>query len=420
MPIKSTFSIKDALSIGIDSPIVGLAADDSTKKIFSTENPNGGVSPVYIRSKTCWAKNIDLSPASPWNSAFGTYFGGTLISPRHIVGASHAFPSNGSTLIFVDMENNCYTRTITTSQRVTTTDTTDIQIGLLDSDLPSNISFCKVATFSLANIENSYASIPAIWLDQESKALIGEYWYYGYLPFTVSGIVFPQWMGGVRVSNNPQRALFWEGVLDSGKPVSFVYNNQMILLFTFSVSDLSTFAAGGSISYYLNAVNSVMTSLGGGYTLSLFDENTLKQSKGLITFKQGGSNGKISTIPSCSNKNINKLSQIEGSDAPIGNTFNNIAFDYNTFANNCALLGFDPNVISNSLGGINFSSNFVVIRANNSYTINSDVISDIGNNTISISNFGGPTVIPNNYYRFFVMCKNGWRIVNFNGTNYSI
>jgi len=275
MPIQGTFSIKKALSIGIDSPIVGLDGNASTKQIFSTETPNGGVSPVYVRSTTCWAKNINLSPASPWNSAFGTYYGGTLISPRHIIGSSHSFPSNASTLIFVDMENNCYTRTITTSQRVTATDTTDIQIGLLDSDLPSSVNFCKVANFNLASLVSYSDTIPVIWLDQENKALIGEYFYVGYYYFN-DGLVFPQYMGEVRYSDNPQRYKFWEGVVDSGKPAGFVFNNKMILLLTFSISDRTSIALGGSEGYYIDAINSVMTSLGGGYNLSLFTENDLK------------------------------------------------------------------------------------------------------------------------------------------------
>jgi hypothetical protein len=276
MPIQGTFSIKKVLSVGIDSPIVGLDGNASTKQIFSTETPNGGVSPVYVRSTTCWAKNIDLSPASPWHSLNGTnVYGGTLISPRHVIMSSHACPTIGNTLIFVDMNNNCYTRTISNSQRVTTSETTDIQIGLLDSDLPSSISFCKIANFNLASLGSYSDTIPVIWLDKENKALIGEYFYSGYSDFN-DGLVFPQYMGAVRYSDNSQRYKFWEGIVDSGKPAGFVFNNKIILLLTFSISDMTTIAYGGSQAYYINGINSVMTSLGGGYTLSLFTENDLK------------------------------------------------------------------------------------------------------------------------------------------------
>jgi hypothetical protein len=270
MPIQGTFSARKALSIGIDSPIVGLTANDSTKLIFSTQTPNGGVSPVYIRSTTCWAKNIDLSPLSPWNSSGNTQEGGTLISPRHIVFANHFTIPNGSTLIFVDMNNNSYTRTLSNQAQV---GSTDIQIGILNSDLPSNVTFCKVASFSLSSLApvntiSNYA-IPVLYTDQEEKALIGEFYNTGNTD--LGGNL--QYAGGLFTPVDSQRASFYETPIsgDSGDPIGFVYNNKLILLFTFYSAYF-----GPNLGYYLNEINSVMTSLGGGYTLSLFTENDLK------------------------------------------------------------------------------------------------------------------------------------------------
>ena len=278
MPLTSSRSsnfYRRILSQGIDSPIAGLTANNSTKLIFSTQTPNGGVSPVYVRSTTCWAKNIDLSPLSPWNSNGGTQQAGTLISPRHIVFANHFIIPNTATLIFVDMNNNSYTRTLSNSLQV---GSTDIQIGLLNSDLPSNISFCKVASFDLASITDSNNKVAALYTDQEEKALVGDF----YNSSSLANLNSPL---------DSQRASFRETLIigDSGNPIGFVYNNKLILLFTFY-----QITNGPSLPYYINEINSVMTTLGGGYTLSIFNkEDIISQEKNISIKKQNLGGGKI-------------------------------------------------------------------------------------------------------------------------------
>lgn len=120
----------------------------------------------------------------------------------------------------------------------------------------------------------------------------------------------------------------------------------------------------------------------------------------------------------CGYQNINKLIEINGI-SPIGANFNNIAFDYNSFSSNCSSLGLDPATILNDLGGVDFSYNYVVIRAKTASSINNDSISNLGNGTINITNVGPSSLVPQNYYRFFVMCKEGWTTVRFYGVDYN-
>lgn len=290
MPISISASsnfYRTILSAGIDSAIAGLTANDSTKKIFSTMTPNGiccngdsstdPVNPVFTRSATCWAKNIDTSPISPWNNGGGYPapehaggFGGTgtLISPRHIVYCNHFQIKVGKKLIFVDMNNNCYIRTLSNSLQV---GSTDIRIGLLDSDLPSSVSFCKVASFDLTTITDTNNRVAALYLDQERKALVGDY-------FNSDSA------GSLNISTNSQRANFYELPIggDSACPINFVYNNKIILLFLFT-----TTYGGESIPYNIAAINSVMTTLGGGYTLSLFNKKDIvSEQKNILIKKQ--------------------------------------------------------------------------------------------------------------------------------------
>ena len=79
-------------------------------------------------------------------------------------------------------------------------------------------------------------------------------------------------------------------------------------------------------------------------------------------------------VNSCGFQNTSKLAEISGDDAPIGAVFNNIAFDYSSFASSCSSLGFNPTTILEEgyLGAVDFSHNYVVIRAKTASTISAD------------------------------------------------
>jgi hypothetical protein len=291
---------KKLLSTDIDSAISGLTANDSTKLIFSTMTPNGNccagdsstdpVNPVFIRSTTCWAKNIDTSPISPWNNGGGYSaplnaggFGGvgTLVSPRHIVLTNHFYVKTGKKFIFVAMDNTCYVRTLTTTARVgSILRQTDIIIGLLDSDLPSNVSFCQVASFNLASKPSGTNKFPMFMSNLAKKAIIAD----GY---SLTGVI-----QSYSASAETQKASFFESAAlgTSANPMCFVYNNKLILL-----SLVQGSSSGDLISNYINECNSVMSSLGGGYQLSVFDlKPTPTQNKCLIK-KNSIGGGKIKT-----------------------------------------------------------------------------------------------------------------------------
>lgn len=121
----------------------------------------------------------------------------------------------------------------------------------------------------------------------------------------------------------------------------------------------------------------------------------------------------------CGLKNTNKLVEINGF-GPISRVFNNIAFDYTSFANNCSSLGLDTTTMLKNLGGVDFNYKYVVIRAKTSSNFNTDSISDLGDGIINITSTGPSSGTVANRYRFFVMCKNGWNTVRFYGVDYSI
>lgn len=278
-------SIKEIYSRDIDNAIASLTANSSTKQIFSSKSPSA-VTPAFTRSTTCWAKNIDTSPQSIWNDhtpssapfQAGGYGGsGTLISPRHIVYANHYQFANGTVLVFVDMNNNCYTRTLSNSIQI---GSTDIQIGLLDSDI-TTVSFAKILKLDIAGQTNSNYKLPVLFMDQDRNALVGEYYLNGTDGYCVSPV------------GSAQRTAFYETPIggDSGNPICLVYENKIILAFTFFTSTY-----GSSLSYNINDINSAMTALGGGYTATTFGINDLKSKRELGNAKislSAGSSGRI-------------------------------------------------------------------------------------------------------------------------------
>ena len=135
-------SLSKEVSDAVDTRINGLNAT-TAKPIYSTQNHDTS---TYVRNTGCWVADLDLTSISPWNSTEGKNRAGVLISPRHILFAAHYQINNGSTIRFVDNNNNVVTRTMV--NKLTHPDYTpyypDITVGLLDSDVPASISFVKI------------------------------------------------------------------------------------------------------------------------------------------------------------------------------------------------------------------------------------------------------------------------------------
>jgi hypothetical protein len=230
---------------------------EAAKPIYSTQNHSAA---IYVRNPQCWAADLDLTCISPWNSTGGNTRAGTLISPRHVLFASHFRPAVGATIRFVTADNATVTRTITAIVTHSSQDFyTDIDIGVLDADVPSTISFAKVMPQNwptyFPSIAASAATIPAIVLDQEEKALVADWSSNGQW----ASFVFP---------TNAQRQVFSERIIagDSGNPSFVIINNQLVVLTTWTTPN-----AGTNLVPHKNAINTIMANLGGGYQLTEVD-----------------------------------------------------------------------------------------------------------------------------------------------------
>ena len=255
-------SLAKSIISTMDSRISGK--DPSTSKnIFSLQNHANG---IYTRNTQCWAHGLDLTCFSPWNSLGGPQRAGTLISPRHIICAEHYPLAVGTTIRFVRLDNTVVTKTITAIGDIYNT---DIQIALLDSDVGPGISFAQILpenwynylpslySNQSLNINRDFA-LPALCLDQEEKALRLD------LARISSSLRSTTYYKSLKLTDSA----FYEDIIggDSGSPSFLIINNQLVVLTVWTSSSLGTF-----ITQRKNAINTMMSQLGGGYQLTEID-----------------------------------------------------------------------------------------------------------------------------------------------------
>lgn len=251
----SSGSLSKICSDAIDTRIINKNAVLS-KPIFSTQNHNSG---IYVRNTGCWVSGVDLTCISPWNSTDNANRAGTLISPRHILFAAHYQINNGSTIRFIDNNNNIITRTMV--NKLTHPNYSpyqpDITVGVLDSDVPNTIKFAKILPQNwsnyLPNLSYNYV-VPCLVLDQEEKALI-------------SDLLNLSSASNFTTPTNAKRYEFFENIItgDSGNPAFLIINGELVLITVWTYGGAG---AGTNIVYYKDDINTMMTTLGGGYTLT--------------------------------------------------------------------------------------------------------------------------------------------------------
>jgi hypothetical protein len=254
-------SLSAHLVAQVDPLLVGKTAA-SALPIFSTQNHVAG---SYVRNAGCWAAPYvsALTAISPWNSQGGNQLAGILISPRHVLFATHYAAGVGAVMRFVKADNTVVERTITASQTVTVTSSyyPDLTVGLLDSDVPAGIDYARVLPANWANYLPSLNTIslkpPALCLDQDEKAL-------------QSDLSALNTMAQFMRPASELRAAFYEDKIggDSSNPACLIVNGQLVVLTCWTNGGGGS---GTSVVDQRTVLDALMTSLGGGYTTTAVD-----------------------------------------------------------------------------------------------------------------------------------------------------
>lgn len=227
-------------------------------------------SPRYERDPLHWAADLDLTCISPWNSLEAHKRAGTLITPRHVIFAQHFPLPNGTEIRFVDSTDTIHTRTVSNTAQILTT---DIRVGVLDSDLPSTIRFAKIlpsnwATYFPTASEPNLA-IPVLATDQDENLLYMETRQLHYLYGGVRYVSLKRADELVRTQFAALHEQFITG--DSGSAAFFVFNREPVLAGCVYGSDSQTRFVLPSPHHYAADINTALTTLGGGYQLTTFD-----------------------------------------------------------------------------------------------------------------------------------------------------
>lgn len=232
----------------VSAAILGKTPDSTTLPLFSTMDH---ATPNYVRNTNLWASALDWTGVNVWDSTGGNKHA-TLISPRHVLMATHWPVAQGASIRFIDTSNNIITRTVTAVVGAGT----DISIGLLNADVPVGIKFYKILPSTWPTKLKRLQGFPLISSDQEKKALL-------------TNLSSMSQTAGSYVTWPGTPAVAWGETLiggDSGSPMFAVVSGELVLM---SAAHYST--SGPFTTANMSNINSAMTALGGGYQLTEID-----------------------------------------------------------------------------------------------------------------------------------------------------
>ena len=259
---------------------MSIAANASMLKSFT--NPNGtldGGGFNAARSTDFWGKDIDFTSVVVWNNrGFGSPAdfrkrGGTAITKRHIIMAKHFKLQASDVVYFVDPDGTWVSRTISA---IADHASKDLTVGVLNEELPENISFSKVLPSNIndylektnVNIIKEYYKPIAAGFDFEKKLTLN-------VLNAVNSLTLKETVFDSNPTNVPDpydnlAELIGSG--DSGNPIFLIIGGEAVLL----TSYLTT-TKGPSYVNFTSDINTLIAasdsaaSINTGFKLKIFD-----------------------------------------------------------------------------------------------------------------------------------------------------
>jgi len=213
---------------------------EANGKVFASQDH---ANPAYVRNPDLWCRDLDITCMSPWNSSGGHRKAGTLVTPRHIIGAAHYEYSVGAVVRFVEKNGKVHDRMVKGKARHPDykPHTPDLTIYTLDGDLPSTISPCSVMPSNYSEYLDNNSRVACLGLDQEEKALIID------------------WRSGGRMQTpaDSKRRIFHESKIkgDSGNPAFLIFDGDPVLVTVWTWGG----AGGGTlVADYISDINTMI------------------------------------------------------------------------------------------------------------------------------------------------------------------
>jgi len=268
-----------------------------------TENPETSYFSTYVhatqsyqRNPACWLADVDLSAVAVASNSGNGWFrqrGGTLITPRHALLASHYNLPIGSSLRFADSQGNVQTvNVVGTAKNI---NGGDLFVAALSEDVsvasPMEIAgeWMKQGESVSGSAFSYYTGGAAVFLDQLGKAYacgVGQTRQkYGtsVRSISINGNVYSQIELSACVTHSQE--VFTGGIEaplkipvpgDSGQPVMLVIEGSPVLLFcfwTFSEGP-PVWKANGAILNDLIALADASAGINTGYTVTVAPDPT--------------------------------------------------------------------------------------------------------------------------------------------------
>jgi hypothetical protein len=216
----------------VDSRIAGKSPSAATSYFIGfTQNARATITNVYeanfALNENCWMYGVDLSCMSIWNdnSPWEWAEPFTLISPQHVMTASHVTPPNGTRVVFRSFAGDTYVRTLVDTKQILGVAEDDLCVGILDEPLPSDIKIARFLPKGYSSYIGNGRKLPYVRIGREKECAIED------LIFLAPTSELSR-MIKIERSTNPTRNLYQRPpvAMDSGHPIFLLFDNELAFL----------------------------------------------------------------------------------------------------------------------------------------------------------------------------------------------
>lgn len=219
---------------------------------------------VFSQNTNCWAADLDLSSCSVWTSLGKSHPTGTLITPSHILSATHYPVLPGTALTFISKKGDKLIRKVVAVKQlpIQRGDYPDLMVGLLDEVIsPDFITPACILPSDYKQVLGNGECLPCIWLSQHKEAKLGDV-----ALLDGSSVVTFQ-------PKDKDRKRFYKRIeyYDSGNPVYMIIQGQTVVLTVWTRG--SDHGVGTSIADFATDLNRLIEELSpcGGFRLRCVD-----------------------------------------------------------------------------------------------------------------------------------------------------